>query len=156
MIANLVESLRDNRVGRVELQSALVCVDGVRHLVVARFVQRAEVVPHFGEVRVNANCPRVGIERVVVLVDVVVQHPDRAPERRILPVAIDCLLVSLVRLAKIVRRHVRPAEQVPREGIVRICDERESVLHIEERNMQAGDSPDSSDLVKICTDASGS
>ena len=111
----------DDGVAGIEGEGALVGVDSVRHLVVARLVKGAEVEPDFGEVGVDSDRARVGVEGVVELVDVVVEDADRAPEGGVLAVAVDCLLIRFVRLAKVVGRHVRAAEEVPGEGIVRIC-----------------------------------
>jgi hypothetical protein len=107
-------------VAGVELLGSLVGVDRVGDLVVARLVQRSKVEPHLCKIRVDSDRARVGVEGVVELVDFVVENSDRAPERWVLAVAVDCLLVRLVRLAKVVRRHVRPSEEVPRESVVRI------------------------------------
>jgi copper chaperone CopZ len=123
VLADLAKALLDRLVCRVELEGALVGVDGVRHLVVAGFVESAEVEPDFSEVGVDADGARVGIESVVELVDVVVKDTDRAPERRVLAVAVDGLLVRLVRLPEVVRGHIGATEEVPREGVVRVCDE---------------------------------
>ena len=100
------------------MERSLVGVDGVGHLIVAGFVERSQVEPDFGEVRVNSNRSRVGVEGVVELIDVVVQDSDRTPECWILSVSVDCLLIRFVRFAEIARRHVRSTKQVPREGIV--------------------------------------
>lgn len=69
----------------------------------------------------DSNGARVGVEGVVELVDVVVKDADGAPEGGVLAIAVDGLLVSLVGLAKVARRHVGATEQVPREGVVGVC-----------------------------------
>lgn len=38
--------------------------------------QSAEIVPHFGDVRVEADGTRVGIQGITILVDLVVQHTN--------------------------------------------------------------------------------
>lgn len=109
------------RVLVVEGQRSLVGVDSVGELVVAGLVEGAEVVPHFGEVRVGADGSGVGVEGVVVLVDLVVEHADGAPESWVAAVAVDGLLVGLVGFAVLGTGHVGSAEEVPGEGVVCIC-----------------------------------
>lgn len=118
MFPDLAKAGADDRIGGVELQGALVGVDSVRHLIVARLVERSEVEPDFSEVRVNANGAGVSVESVVELIDVVVEYSDRAPEGRVLAIPIDCLLIGLVGLAKVAGGHVGATEEVPRERIV--------------------------------------
>lgn len=57
---------------RVELCSSGVSVEGVIGLVVTRLVQRSKVIPNFGNVRVEADCARVGVESISILVDLVI------------------------------------------------------------------------------------
>jgi len=123
---NFAKTLSDDLVRRVELESTLVGVDRVRHLIVASFVECSEVEPDFRKVWVNSNRSRVGVEGIVELVDVVVEDSDRTPERRVLSVSINSLLISFVSFTEIVCRHVRSTEQVPREWIVRVYEEFES------------------------------
>lgn len=85
-------------VGWVQVSSSSVCVERVASLVVARLVQGAKVVPDLGNVGIQTNGTRVSVKRVSVLIDLVVEHADRAPESRVPAVAINSLLVGLVRL----------------------------------------------------------
>jgi len=121
VLANLTKTLLNRFVRRIELKSALVGIDSVRHLVVAGLVKSAEIEPDFGEVGVDTNGARVGVEGVVELIDVVVENTNRAPERRVLAVAVHSLLVRLVRLAEVVRCHVGATEEVPRKRVVGVC-----------------------------------
>jgi hypothetical protein len=59
--------------------------------------QSAEVVPDFGNVRVQSDGTRVGIQSIPVLVDLVIQDTNGAPECWVAPVTVDSLLVGLVR-----------------------------------------------------------
>lgn len=127
VLANLAQALGDGLVRRIELKRALIRVDRVCHLIVARLVQRPEVEPHLCEVWVDPDRTRVGVERVVKLVDVVVKDTDRTPERRVLAVAVHGLLVRLVSFAEVVGRHVCSSEEVPREWIVRVYSGKSSV-----------------------------
>lgn len=121
MISNLAKPIGHDRIRRLELQCPLVCVDSVRHLVVARLVESSKVEPDLAEVRVYPDRPRIRIECIVKLINVVVQHTDRTPERWVLAVPINSLLISFVSLAIVVCRHESTSEQVPREWIVRVC-----------------------------------
>jgi hypothetical protein len=93
-----LQAVLDRSVAGVKLGSAGIGVNGIGNLVVARLVERTQIVPHFRNVRVQADGARVGVERVAVLVDLVVQHTDRAPKGGITAVPIDGLLIRFVRL----------------------------------------------------------
>lgn len=75
--------------------------------------QSTEIIPDFRDVGVEADGARVGIEGVSVLVDLVVQDTDRAPESGVLAIAVDGLLVGFIRLGVLLLRHVTTAKQVP-------------------------------------------
>ena len=60
--------------------------------------QCSQVVPHLGDVRVEAYGAGVCIKCISVLVDLVVQNANRAPECRVPPIAINGLLIGLIRL----------------------------------------------------------
>lgn len=77
--------------------------------------------PHLRQVRVGADGSGVGIQRVVVLVDFVVEHTDRAPERRVLAISVHSLLVRFVGLAIVTPSHIRAAQKIPGERIRCIC-----------------------------------
>ena len=64
----------------------------------AQTYQGSQVIPHFGDVRVEAYGAGVCIKCISVLVDLVVQDANRAPECRVPSVAIDGLLIGLIRL----------------------------------------------------------
>lgn len=155
---DLLQPALDHRVVPVELDRALVGVDGVGHLVVAGLVQSAEVVPDLGDVRVDPYGARVGVERVVELADGVVEDADRAPERRVLAVPVDGLLVGFVGLAVVVRRHVGPTEQVPAERILSVwmvCKGYSSVSSVMVYRFGRGSGPVSRLFVKMSTEYSG-
>lgn len=59
--------------------------------------QGAEVVPDLRDIWVEANGAGVCIQRIPVLVDLVVEHANRAPKRWVASVTINGLLVRLVR-----------------------------------------------------------
>ena len=80
--------------------------------------QCSEIVPNFRNVRVEADGTRVRIECVTVLVDLVVQDSDGAPECWIASVTIDSLLVCLVRLGILLLRHVAASEKIPALGVI--------------------------------------
>jgi hypothetical protein len=85
--------------------------------------QCAKIIPYFRDVRVQANGSGICVKSIPVLVDLVVQHSDRAPEGRVLAVAIDCLLVGLVRLGILLLRHVTASQEVPALCILIVYNE---------------------------------
>ena len=115
-----MQPLRDNLVGRVELTRARVSVDRVTDLVIAALIERAEVKPYFGYVRVDANGTRIGVESIAVLVDLEVKDADRTPESRVAAVAVHCLLISFIRLVVLLASHVSTTKKVPTLRIRRI------------------------------------
>lgn len=88
----------DVNIGGIKISGPSVCVERIACLVVAGLVQRAEIIPNLGNVRVEANSARVRVKRVAVLVDLVVEDTNRAPECRVATVTVNCLLVGLVGL----------------------------------------------------------
>jgi hypothetical protein len=86
----------DVNIARIKVCGASVCIESIGDLVVARFIQGTQVVPNFRNVRIQADRTRVGIERIAVLVDLVVENTNRAPEGRVATVAVDGLLISFV------------------------------------------------------------
>jgi hypothetical protein len=108
----------DVNVGRVKIRGASVSIESIGDLVVARFVQCAQIVPDLGNVGVEADGTGIGIEGVTVLVDLVVEDTNRAPEGRVATVAVDCLLVGLVCLGVFLHRHVAAAKKVPTLSVI--------------------------------------
>lgn len=96
-ILQKLKSRLDVDIGRIEVSCALVRVERVSGLVVARLVQSTQVIPNFGNVGIQANCPGVRVKSVTVLVDLVIQHTYAAPEGRVPSVTVDSLLIGLVR-----------------------------------------------------------
>jgi hypothetical protein len=115
----------DVDIGRVKVCCTSIGVEGIGDLVVARLVQSAQIVPHLGDVGVQADSTRVSIERVTVLVDLVVKDTDRAPECGVATVAVDSLLVSLVGFGVLGLRHVAATEKVPTLRIIVVCNKQE-------------------------------
>lgn len=113
MVAQQVEPGLDMNVGWIKVGCTLVRVQGVTRLVVARFVQSAKIIPDLGDVRVETDGSAVGVEGIAVLVDLVVEDTDRAPEGRIPAVTVHGLLICLVCLAKLLLGHVAATKQVP-------------------------------------------
>lgn len=83
--------------------------------------QSSEIIPNLGDERVQADGARVRIQGISVLINLVVQHADRAPECGIPPITVHGLLVCLVCLRVLLLRHVASAEKVPALGITVIC-----------------------------------
>jgi hypothetical protein len=108
----------DVNVGGIKVSSPRVCVESVASLVVAGLVERTKVIPNLRNVRVEADGTRVRVKRVAVLVDLVVEHTNRAPEGRVATVTIDCLLVGFVGFGVLLLRHVATTEKVPTLSVV--------------------------------------
>lgn len=108
-----LQSSLDVRVLRVQLSSSLISIESVCDLVVATLVQSTEIIPYFGDVWVQANGPRIRVQSITVLVDLIVQHTNGAPECRVSPVAVNSLLIGLISLRILLLRHVAPPKQIP-------------------------------------------
>lgn len=112
------EACFDVDVRRVEIRRSSVGVQCITCLVVTRFVQGTQVVPHLRDVRVETNCTRIRVQRVSVLIDLVVENTDRAPKRRIATIAVDCLLICFIGFGILLLGHVTSAEQIPTLSII--------------------------------------
>lgn len=108
-----LETGLDVDVRRIKIGSTLVSVKCIGCLVVARLIEGAEIVPHLRDVRVEPNSTRVGIKRIAVLVDLVVEHTNAAPESWVASIPVDGLLVSLICLRVFLLRHVAATKEVP-------------------------------------------
>lgn len=97
-VSEKLEPCLDVRVAWIQFSSPLVRVEGIVDLVVTTLVQSAEVIPDLGDKWVKANSPRVGVQSISVLVDLVVEHTNGAPEGGIASITVDSLLVRLVSL----------------------------------------------------------
>lgn len=84
-------------VRRIEFRCPLIGIQRVIRLIIARLVQRSKVVPNFGNVWVKTYRAGVRIQSVPVLVNLVVKHTNGTPKCRVPAVAIDSLLVCLIR-----------------------------------------------------------
>lgn len=115
-----LEALGNAGIRRVEFACAGIGVDGIRDLVVAAFIEAAEVEPHFGDVGVDPNGAGVSVECIAVLVDLEVENTYGAPERRVATVTVDRLLICFVRLVILLTRHVSAAQEVPTLSIGRV------------------------------------
>jgi hypothetical protein len=119
-ISKQIEPLGDMRVARIQLCSPSIGVNGIGDLVVAAFIKRAKIEPDFGDIRVDPNGARVSVQGIAELIDVVIEDANAAPERRVAPVAIHCLLVGFVGLLVFLAGHVSTTQEVPALGIARI------------------------------------
>jgi len=111
----------DVDVGGIKVSGPRVCVERITSLVVARLVKRTKIVPDLRNVGVETNGTRVRVKRVTVLVDLVVEDTNRAPECRVATVTVNCLLVCFVGLGVLLLRHVATTEKVPALGVVLVC-----------------------------------
>lgn len=98
---------------RVQLGRSRVGIDRIGDLVVARLVETAEVVPDLAHVWVEADRPRVGVESITVLADLVVQDTDRTPECRVAAITVYSLLISFVCFVVPLTSHKGSSQKVP-------------------------------------------
>lgn len=59
--------------------------------------QSAEIVPNLTNIRIEADGARVCVKRIAVLIDLVVEYTDGAPESRVTAISVDSLLIGFVR-----------------------------------------------------------
>lgn len=97
----------------VELRSPAVGIESIADLVVAGFVESAQVVPHLRDVWIKSDCTRVCVESITVLVDLVVKHTDGAPECWIATISIDSLLICFVGFVVLPLSHVTSTQKIP-------------------------------------------
>jgi hypothetical protein len=108
----------DVDVGWVEISGPTVRIESVGDLVVARLVQGTQIIPDLRDVWVQANRTRVSVKRIAVLVDLVIEDTNRAPEGGVATIAVDRLLVGFVCLWVLSLRHVAATEQIPALSII--------------------------------------
>lgn len=111
----------DGLIVGIEIGCSGIRVDGVADLIIAALIETSEIEPDFGDVRVDANGARVSVEGIAVLIDVVVEDADAAPEGRIATVPIDRLLVGLVCLLVFLDGHKGTTEEIPALRIGTVC-----------------------------------
>lgn len=119
-----LQACLDMDVCGIKIGSASIGVESIGNLVVAGFVQSTEIIPNFRDVRVQTDSPRVGVQGITVLVDLVVEYTDRAPEGRVPSIAVDGLLVGFVGLGVLGLRHIATAKQIPTLCVSVICANR--------------------------------
>lgn len=129
----------DVLVGGIQLCGALVGIESIVGLVVARLVlklincapafgvvimtyQCSEVIPHLRDVRVEADRTGVRVQGISVLVDLVVENTDGAPECGVSAITVDRLLVRFIRLGILCLRHIATSQEIPTLGIVVVLD----------------------------------
>lgn len=120
-ISEKLQPCLDVRVAWVQFSSPLVSVQSIIDLIVAALIQGAQIVPNLRNEGVQADSPRVGIQSVPVLVDLIVEHTDGTPEGRIATIAIHSLLISFVGFGVLGLRHVASTEKIPALGIAVVC-----------------------------------
>ena len=88
---------------------------GVKRIgwLVTRFVQSTEAIPNFVQHWIHSDSPRVGIQSIAVLADLVIKNSDGAPKHRVLAVTIDSLLVGVIGLSILSVGHVTTTKKVP-------------------------------------------
>jgi hypothetical protein len=105
-------------VGWVEIGGSAVRIKSIGNLVVARLVQGTQIIPDLRDVWVQANRTRVSVKRIAVLINLVIEDTNRAPEGGVATIAVDSLLVGFVCLGVLSLRHVAATEQIPALSII--------------------------------------
>ena len=75
--------------------------------------QSPKIVPDFRYVRVQADRSGIRIEGIPVLIDLVIQHANGAPKRRVATISINRLLVGFIRLGILLLGHVASSKKIP-------------------------------------------
>ena len=91
------------------------------HVVVKQTDQCPKIVPNFGDVGIKSDCSGICIKCIAVLVDLVIQYADGAPECRVAPISVDRLLIGFVGFGILLLGHVASAEKIPALRIRLIC-----------------------------------
>lgn len=116
-----LETRGDLRVARIELTCSGISIDGIRNLVVATFIQATKIKPNLRYVWIDADGSRIRVQSVTELIDLEIQNTDRAPERWVPAITVNCLLVCFICLVVFLARHVCPSEKIPTLRVRRIC-----------------------------------
>jgi hypothetical protein len=98
--------------------------------------QSPEIVPDLRYVRVQTNRAGVCVQGITILVNLIVENTDRAPECRIPSISVDCLLVRFIRLWVFRLRHVTASEKIPTLSIAIIYPNSESTFSSMARNVR--------------------
>lgn len=72
--------------------------------------QSPKIVPHFGNMGVQAYSPRVSVKCIAVLIDLVVKNTNRTPKGRVPPISVHGLLICFVGFREFMLRHVASAK----------------------------------------------
>lgn len=115
-----MKSLLDDRVPRIKIGCTSIGIDGIGDLVIAGLVKTAEIVPNFADVWVEADGTGISIKSISILVDLIVQHTDGAPEGGVSSVAVHSLLISLVCFVVPLSSHESAAKKVPALSIIAV------------------------------------
>ena len=81
----------------------------------------AKVVPDFRYIRIQADGSRICIKCIAILVDLIIEHSNRAPERRIPPISVDCLLVCFICFWELLLGHITTPQQIPALSVLIVC-----------------------------------
>jgi hypothetical protein len=115
-----LQAFFDGDVGGVEFLCTHICVHGIFELLIAALVERAEIEPDFGNVRVESDGAGIGVQCVFELIDLEVKDTDGDPERRVAAIAVYGLLISFIGFIVFLRCHVSATEEIPALGVGRI------------------------------------
>lgn len=80
-----------------------------------------KVIPNFRDIGVQTDRTGVRIKRVTVLINLVIEDANRAPESGITSISVDCLLIGLIGLGILLLRHVTSTEKIPALCIGVVC-----------------------------------
>ena len=119
------------QVAGVKVVGTLIRIECIRSLIIAGFIlasvsshvlawacitgsyQSPEIVPHFRDVRIKANCPGVRVKGIAVLINLVIEDADRAPECGIAAIPVNSLLICFICFGILLLRHVATPQKIP-------------------------------------------
>jgi hypothetical protein len=118
-ILQKLQTLCNGNIAGLKLCCTGICVDGVRDLIVAAFVQ---IKPDFGDIGIDADSTRISINTITILVDLEIEDADRAPEGRIATILVDSLLAGFICLVILLTSQVRSEGSTTRISVETILE----------------------------------
>lgn len=120
MLIEKVETFLDGDVGGVELFCTHIGIHSVLQLLIAALVKGTKIEPNLRNVRVEPDCAGICIQGVFELANLEVENANGDPKGRITTIAIDGLLISLIRFVVFLGSHICTSEEIPTLSVGRI------------------------------------
>lgn len=91
---------------RIKSSGLLVSIKSITDLVITSLVKSTEIIPNLRDVWVESDGPCIGIERVSVLGDLIIEDTNGTPKGWVSSVPIHSLLESIISTSVITSSHV--------------------------------------------------